>query len=266
MTSIHTTAVIDNTAQLGDSVTIGPYVVIEADVVIGDGCWLGAHCVIKRYTHLGQRNRIAEHAVIGGDPQDVSFRPCASRVSVGDDNCLREGVTIHRATTAEGVTRIGNGNYLMAYAHIAHDCTLGDHVTFANGATLAGHVQVGDRAFLSGYVAVHQFCRIGRYAMLSGLSGANKDCLPFVISAGIPARAHGLNIVGLRRGGFDNEQIRALKQAYTVLLRSGEPLQTALRRLQDSESSLVQELLAFVQSSQRGFAHHREMSSRTEGE
>jgi len=258
--------VIDKTVQFGDNVTVEPYVVIEADVVIGNDCWLGAHCVIKRYTRLGQRNRIAEHAVIGGEPQDVSFGPCESRVWVGDDNCLREGVTIHRATKAEGVTRIGNGNYLMAYAHIAHDCTLGDHVTFANGVTLAGHVQVGDRAFLSGYVVVHQFCRIGRYAMVSGLSGVNQDCLPFVISAGIPARPRGLNIVGLRRGGFDSEQIRALKHGYTVLLRSGEPLQKALRRLQDSESSLVQELLAFVQSSQRGFAHHREMRDRTGAE
>ncbi|MGH8612303.1 MAG: acyl-ACP--UDP-N-acetylglucosamine O-acyltransferase [Gammaproteobacteria bacterium] len=266
MNSVHPTAVIDKTAQLGDNVTIEPYVVIEADVVIGNDCWLGAHCVIKRYTRLGQRNRIAEHAVIGGEPQDVSFGPCESRVWVGNDNCLREGVTIHRATKAEGVTRIGNGNYLMAYAHIAHDCTLGDHVTFANGATLAGHVQVGDRAFLSGYVVVHQFCRIGRYAMVSGLSGIGQDCLPFVISAGIPARAHGLNIVGLRRGGVDSEQIRALKHAYTVLLRSGEPLQKALRRLQDSESSLVQELLAFVQCSHRGFAHHREMRDRTGAE
>ncbi|MGH6635557.1 MAG: acyl-ACP--UDP-N-acetylglucosamine O-acyltransferase [Gammaproteobacteria bacterium] len=266
MNSIHTTAVTDKTAQLGDNVTVGPYVVIEADVVLGNECWLGAHCVIKRYTRLGQRNRIAEHAVIGGEPQDVSFRPCESRVSVGDDNCLREGVTIHRARKAGGVTRIGNGNYLMAYAHIAHDCTLGDHVTFANGATLAGHVHVGDRAFLSGYVVVHQFCRIGRYAMISGLSGVSQDCLPFVISAGTPARSCGLNMVGLKRGGFDSEQIRALKHAYTVLLRSGEPLQKALRRLQDSESSLVQELLAFVQSSQRGFAHHRELPDRTEAE
>ncbi|MGH8578623.1 MAG: acyl-ACP--UDP-N-acetylglucosamine O-acyltransferase [Gammaproteobacteria bacterium] len=266
MNSIHATAVIDKTAQLGDNVTVGPYVVIEADVAIGNDCWLGAHCVIKRYTHLGQRNRIAEHAVIGGEPQDVSFRACESQVWMGDDNWAREGVTIHRATKAGGVTRIGNGNYLMAYAHIAHDCTLGDHVTFANGATLGGHVHVGDRAFLSGYVVVHQFCRIGKYAMVSGLSGVNQDCLPFVISAGIPARACGLNIVGLRRGGFDSDQIRALKHAYSVLLCSGDPLQEALRRLQDSGSCLVQELLAFVQSSHRGFAHHRKMPDRTEVE
>jgi len=262
LNSIHTTAVIDKTAQLGDNVTVEPYVVIEADVVIGNDCWLGAHCVIKGHTRLGQRNRIAEHAIIGGEPQDVSFRPCESQVWIGDDNCLREGVTIHRATKAGGATRIGNGNYLMAYAHIAHDCTLGNHVIFANGATLAGHVQVGDRAFLSGYVVVHQFCRIGKYAMITGLSAVRQDCLPFIVGAGNPAHARSLNIVGLRRGGFDSEQIRALKHAYTVLLRSGEPLQKALQRLQDSESSLVQELLAFVQSSQRGFAHHREMPDR----
>ncbi|MGH8658731.1 MAG: acyl-ACP--UDP-N-acetylglucosamine O-acyltransferase [Gammaproteobacteria bacterium] len=266
MNSIHSTAIIDKTAQLGDNVVLGPYAVIEADVAIGNDCSLGAHCVIKRYTRLGQRNRIAEHAIIGGEPQDVSFRPCESQVWVGDDNCLREGVTIHRATKAGGATRIGSGNYLMAYAHIAHDCTLGDHVTFANGATLGGHVQVGDCAFLSGYVVVHQFCRIGRDAMVSGLSGVNQDCLPFIVSAGIPARAHGLNIVGLRRGGVDSEEIRALKHAYTVLLRSGEPLQKALQRLQDSGSSLVQELLAFVQSSQRGFAHHQKMPDRTGAE
>ncbi|MGH8609617.1 MAG: acyl-ACP--UDP-N-acetylglucosamine O-acyltransferase [Gammaproteobacteria bacterium] len=266
MNSIHTTAVIDKAAQLGDNVAVAPYVVIEADVVVGNECWLGAHSVIKRYTRLGQRNRIAEHAIIGGEPQDVSFRPCESQVWIGDDNCLREGVTIQRATKAGGVTRIGNGNYLMAYTHIAHDCTLGNHVTFANGATLAGHVHVGDRAFLSGYVVVHQFCRIGKYAMVAGLSAVRQDCLPFIISAGFRARARGLNIVGLRRGGFDSEQIRALKHAYTVLLRSGEPLQKALQRLQDSESSLVQELLVFAQSSQRGFAHHREMSDRTGAE
>ncbi len=266
MNSIHPTAVIDKAAQLGDNIAVAPYVVIEADVVVEDDCYIGAHCVIKRHTRLGQRNRIAEHAIIGGEPQDVSFRPCESQVWIGDDNCLREGVTIHRATKAGGVTRIGNGNYLMAYAHIAHDCTLGNQVTFANGATLAGHVHVGDRAFLSGYVMVHQFCRIGKYAMVFALSAVGQDCLPFILSAGNPAHARSLNIVGLRRGGFDREQIRALKHAYTALLRSGEPFQKALQRLQDSESSLVQELLAFVQSSQRGFAHHREMPDRTGAE
>jgi len=266
LNSIHTTAIIDKAAQLGDNVAVAPYVVIEADVVVGDDCDIGAHCVIKRHTRLGQRNRIAEHTVIGGEPQDVSFRPRESQVWIGDDNCLREGVTIHRATKAGGVTRIGNENYLMAYAHIAHDCTLGNHVTFANGATLGGHVHVADRAFLSAYVVVHQFCRIGKYAMIAGLSAVRQDCLPFILSAGNPAHARSLNIVGLRRGGFDSEQIRALKRAYTVLLRSGEPLQKALQRLQDSESSLVQELAAFVQSSQRGFAHHREMPERTGAE
>lgn len=255
MSRIHSTAIIDPNACLDEDVEVGPYAVIEADTVIGSGCVIGAHAVVKRYTRMGKRNRVSEHATIGGEPQDVSFRPCKSYVTIGEDNILREGVTVHRATKPGKSTSIGDSNFLMAYAHIAHECVVKDHTVFANGSALAGYVQVGDHAFLSGYVSVHQFCRIGCYAMVSGLSGVNQDCLPFVISAGIPARALGINIVGLRRAGFSASTVKELKRAYQVLLRSGKPLETALSELADSKSAQVQQLVEFVQSSARGFAH-----------
>lgn len=257
--SIHPTAVVAGDARLGANIRIGPYAVIEEDVVIGDDCEIAAHAVIKRHTRIGARNRIAEHAVIGGDPQDFKFQPdCLSHTEIGDDNWLREGVTIHRGSREGSATRIGNGCFLMAYCHVAHDCQLGNRIVIANGTNLAGEVVVGDHANISGLVSVHQFCRIGRNAMVSQSSKINQNALPFCVTEGNPCHARGLNLVGLRRGGFGPEEIAALKAAYRLLYQR-VPLAEALETMARMQSLAVSELRAFIEISTgakgRGFAH-----------
>ncbi|MGH8672133.1 MAG: acyl-ACP--UDP-N-acetylglucosamine O-acyltransferase [Burkholderiales bacterium] len=257
MTHVDRTALVDSDARLGQDVEVGPYAVIEKDVEIGDGCRIAAHAVIKRYTCMGQRNRIHEHAVLGGEPQDFKFRPCTSHVDIGDDNIIREGVTLHRASKEGQSTTLGNDNFLMAYCHVAHDCTIGNRVIIANNALLSGHVTVYDRAFISGSVVIHQFCRVGTLAMLSGSAQMRQDGLPFVISDGVPGRARGVNVVGLERAGISQQHIREIRRAYRLLLMSGTPLKDALARLSESPLPEVKELIGFIQDSTRGFAHHR---------
>jgi UDP-N-acetylglucosamine acyltransferase len=260
--SVHPTAVVDPGARLGSDVTIGPYAVVEGNVVIGDRCEIRAHTTLKRFTTLGTDNVVHEGAVLGGEPQDLAFTGAQSRLVVGDRNRIREGVTIHRSTTPGGVTTVGSDCFLMANAHVAHDNRIGDHVTLANNVALAGHVDVGDRAFLGGYAGVHQFCRVGRLAMLGGLAKVVQDCLPFVITDGNPARAHGLNLVGLRRAGVAASDLRTLKEAYRLLLRAGLPLEAALERLATLHDPRVEEMIAFVKESKRGFAHAAPASPR----
>jgi UDP-N-acetylglucosamine acyltransferase len=251
---IHPLAAIASGARLGAGVRIGPFAVIEDDVEIGEGCEIAAHAVIKRYTRMGARNRVAEHAVLGGEPQDVKFKGHPSFVVIGSGNLIREGATIHRSSVEGGQTRIGDENFLMAYSHVAHDCQIGNQAVLANGALVAGFVSVGDRAFVSGNVAIHQFARIGRLAMVGGLARITQDCLPFMITEGSPARARGLNIVGLRRAGVPAQDVAALKKAL-ALLRSGLLLQEALAELDGSDSALVRELAQFIRESKRGFSH-----------
>ena len=251
----HPTAIIAADLQLGANLLVGPYAVIEEDVVLGDDCQIAAHAVIKRHTRMGARNRIAEHAVIGGDPQDFKFKPdCLSYTEIGDDNWLREGVTVHRGSREGSVTRLGNGCFLMAYSHVAHDCVVGNNVVMANTAGIAGEVVVQDRAFLSAAVTVHQFCRVGRNAMIGLSSKVVQDALPFCITDGNPGRARGLNLVGLRRNGFSKEEIQALKEAYR-LLYSRVPLEDALQQMRAMGSPAVSEVSAFISGSKRGFAH-----------
>ncbi|MBK9376035.1 MAG: acyl-ACP--UDP-N-acetylglucosamine O-acyltransferase [Holophagales bacterium] len=249
----HHMALVDPGAQLGTGLEIGPFAVVEAETAIGDGCELGAHSVVKRFTRMGARNRVHEGAILGGEPQDLGFGGGPSHLEIGDDNRIREGVTIHRATAPGGVTRVGSGCFLMAYSHVAHEDVIGDHVILANNVALAGHVRIDERAFLSGGVVVHQFCRVGRLAMVGGNTKVIKDCLPFVITDGVPARARGLNVVGLRRAGFAASQLRTLKEAYRLLLRSGLSLAEALERLTALGDPLADELGAFVRDSKRGF-------------
>jgi UDP-N-acetylglucosamine acyltransferase len=233
-------------------VVIGPYAIVEGGTVVGARTDLRARAVVKRHTTLGAENQVHEGAVLGGEPQDVSFQGGDSALVIGDRNRIREGVTVHRGS-AGGETRIGSDCFLMAYAHVAHDDRLGDGVVLANNVALAGHVHVGDRAFLSGGVVVHQFCRVGRLAMVGGNSKIVRDCLPFVITDGVPGRARGLNVVGLRRAGFTVAQVRALKHAYRILLRSALPLDTALATLDALGEPLADELAAFVRAGTRGF-------------
>ena len=211
--SIHPTAVVSPRAEIASDATIGPYVVIEDDVFIGEGCEIASHVVIKRFTTLGRRNQISEQAVVGGLPQDVKFKGEPSRLVIGDDNLIREGVTLHRASGEGAETRIGSRNFLMIGVHVAHNCQIGDDNIFANEVALAGHIWVEDHAFLSNNVGCHQFVRIGRYAMIGGKSKIVQDVLPFFTTDGNPARVRGLNSVGLRRGGFSVEDRRLLRRA-----------------------------------------------------
>jgi UDP-N-acetylglucosamine acyltransferase len=253
--NLHPTAVIAPDVKLGANVRVGPYAVIEEDVVLGDDCQIAAHAVIKHHTRMGARNRIAEHAVIGGDPQDFKFKAdCLSYTEIGDNNWLREGVTVHRGSRDGSVTRLGNDCFLMAYSHVAHDCMVGNNVVMANTAGIAGEVVVHDKAFISAAVTVHQFCRIGRNAMIGLSSKVVQDALPFCITDGNPGRARGLNIVGLRRNGFGKDEIAALKEAYRMLYARA-PLGQALAKMKDMQSPAVREVAAFIEDSKRGFAH-----------
>jgi UDP-N-acetylglucosamine acyltransferase len=229
--------------------------VVEDAVVVGEGTEIRAHAVLKRYTTLGRRNVVHEGAVLGGEPQDVAFTGEASRLVIGDRNRIREGVTIHRSTRPGGATVVGSDCFLMACAHVAHDDVLGDHVVLANNVALAGHVTVGERAFLSGGVVVHQFCRVGRLAMVGGNSKVVQDCLPFLITDGVPARARGVNVVGLRRAGFTSSQVRTLREAYRILLGAGLPVAEATARLRALGDPLADELAEFASTSPRGFHH-----------
>jgi UDP-N-acetylglucosamine acyltransferase len=250
---IHQTAVIDPQARLAPDVTIGPYAVIERDVEIGPACQIGAHVVIKSFTRLGSRNRVFEHAVLGGEPQDVKFRHEESYLQIGDDNLIREFCTLHRANGQGAATRVGSRNFLMVGAHIAHNCEVGDDNIFANGAALAGHITVEDHVFLSNNVGAHQFVRMGRYAMVGGKSKIVQDVLPFFTTDGNPPRVRGLNSIGLRRAGFSEETRSALKQAYRLLFRSGTSLVNALSELEQVGDNNVSHLVNFIRGSKRGF-------------
>lgn len=254
---LHPTAVVAPGARLGAGVRLGPYAVIEEDTSIGERCEIRAHATVKRYTRLGADNVVHEGAVLGGEPQDLSFQGDVSELRIGAGNRIREGVTIHRGGEAGSATVVGSECFLMANAHVAHDDVLGDRVILANNVALAGRVTIGERAFLSGGVVVHQFCRIGRIAMIGGNSKVVQDCLPFVITDGAPARARGLNLVGLRRAGFRATEVRPLQEAYRVLLRSNLRLEEALEKLAALQDPSVDELAAFVRASRRGFAHDR---------
>ena len=255
--SVHATAIVSPDARLGRDVSIGPCAVVEDRTVVGDGCEIRAHAVVKRHTTLGAGNRVHEGAVLGGEPQDLSFRERETGLVIGDRNVIREGVTIHRSTKAGGTTVVGSDCFLMAYVHVAHDNRIGDRVILANNVMLAGHVELGERAFLGGGAGVHQFCRVGRLAMVGGNAKVVQDCLPFVITDGHPARARGLNVVGLRRAGVTAPHLRALQEAYRLLVRSGLGLEPALERMLLLQDPLADEMVAFVRGSKRGFAHAR---------
>jgi UDP-N-acetylglucosamine acyltransferase len=252
---IHPTAVITPGAKLGAGVSVGPYAVIEADTEIGEGSDIRANVVIKRFTTLGPANTVHEGAVLGGEPQDLGFVDCRSFLRIGANNRIREGVTMHRGTRPQSETTVGSNCFIMANAHVAHNCTLGDDVIIANNVALAGYVDIEDRVFISGGVVVHQFCRIGRLAMIGGNSKIVQDCLPFVITDGVPGRAHGLNVVGLRRAGFKSGDLANLKEAYRLLLRSGLALEEAIASLENMNDPIVSHLIDFVRKSTRGFCH-----------
>ena len=229
---IHPTAIVDSSAHLADDVEVGPFSVIGPDVEIGAGSVVGPHVVVKGPTRLGERNRIFQFASVGEDCQDKKYAGEPTRLEVGDDNVIREGVTLHRGTVQDrGVTTIGSRNLFMAYAHVGHDCVIGDDCILANQATLGGHVTLGDHAILGGLTAVHQFCHVGTHAMCGGGSIITKDIPAYLMVNGNPAQAHGLNLVGLKRRGFSREALKALSEAYKVVYRQGQTLDQALQTL-----------------------------------
>ena len=221
MTQIHASAIVSPRAELASDVEIGPYAVIGAEVEIGPGSSVGSHAVVEGPTRMGADNAIHSHAVIGRDPQDRKFRPGeASRLEIGDGNTIREFVTINRGTgEGGGVTRVGNGCWLMASVHVAHDCTLGNDVVMANFASLAGHVQVGDHVTMAGFSGAHQFCRIGDYSFIGIYAGITRDVPPYVLVAGQPPKPRGVNVIGLRRHGFSADQRAHIERAYRTLYR-----------------------------------------------
>jgi UDP-N-acetylglucosamine acyltransferase len=232
---------------------IHPTAIIEDNVEIGPDCEIGAYAVIKQFTRIGARNRIFEHAVIGGEPQDVKFKGETSFLEIGDDNIIREFCTFHRANGSGETTRIGSRNFFMVGVHVAHNCIIGDDNIFANEVALAGHITIEDHVFLSNGVGAHQFVRMGRYAMIGGKSKIVQDVLPFFITDGNPPRVRGVNSVGLRRAGFNQDERRALKDAYRILFRSTLPLQNALLTLDDLDDEHVGHLVKFIRDSRRGF-------------
>ena len=254
---IHPTAIISPHAALGSECRIGPYAVIEDDVQIGDGCEIGAHVVVKRFTKLGLRNRVFEHAVLGGEPQDVKFKGERSFLEIGNDNLIREFCTLHRASGEGETTHVGSRNFLMVGVHVAHNCVIGDDNIFANGAALAGHIVVEDHVFLSNNVGAHQFVRMGRYAMVGGKSKIVQDVLPFLTTDGNPPRVRGLNSIGLRRAGFPESSRRELKNAYRLLFRSKMPLKDRLAELERVDDENVAHLVKFIRESKRGITGDR---------
>lgn len=254
MSLIHPTALIDPGAQLADDVEVGPYSIIGADVSIGAGSVIGPHVVIRGSTSMGQRNRIFQFASVGEDCQDKKYKGEPTRLEIGDDNVIREGVTLHRGTVQDqGITRIGSRNLFMAYSHVAHDCSVGNDCILANQATLAGHVHVDDFAILGGMVAVHQFSRVGAHAMCGGGSIILKDIPAYVMVSGHPAETHGINYEGLKRRGFSREAMQALRHAYKVVFRQGLNLQDAIAELeQETQLPEVEVFLNSIKHSARG--------------
>lgn len=264
--SIHPTAVISPRSEIASNARIGPYVVIEDDVVIGEECEIASHVVIKQFTKLGRANRVFEHAVLGGLPQDVKFKGESSRLVIGDDNLIRERATLHRASGEGQATLIGSRNFLMIGVHIAHNCVIGDDNVFANEVALAGHITVEDHVFLSNDVGAHQFVRMGRYAMVGGKSKIVQDVLPFFVTDGNPSRVRALNSVGLRRAGFSTEARHALKNAYRILFRKGLALEEALLELAALNDSDVDHLINFIRGSRRGFSRAERIDSPSDQE
>jgi UDP-N-acetylglucosamine acyltransferase len=259
MARIHATAIVEPQAELAEDVNIGPYAIVGPKVKIGAGTTVGAHAVIAGRTTIGRRNRIFSHAALGGEPQDKKYRGEDTELVIGDDNTIREFCTFNTGTAqGGGVTRVGSDNWVMAYAHVAHDVILGDHCILANNASLAGHAVVGDWVILGGMTGVHQFVRIGSHAMTGGASLLLQDLPPFVICQGNPATPHGLNSEGLKRRGFAPEAVTLLRRAYKSIYREGltaAEAMTAIGRLADDNAehrAHLDLLRGFVQDSTRG--------------
>ena len=255
MTKIHETALVDRRAEIDSDVEIGPYSLVGKHVRIGKGCRVKSHVVIEGRTTLGEGNVIFQFATVGSVPQDLKYKGEPSELIIGDRNTIREFVSLNPGTTGGGmVTRVGDGNLLMMYCHIAHDCILGSHNIIANGATLGGHVVIEDYVIVGGLVGIHQFTKIGRGAILGAGSMVSKDVPPYCNATGDRARLHGLNLEGLKRRGFEREKVEALKKAYRIVFRSKLTTGAAIAKIRRELSGYAeaQQLVTFIENSQRG--------------
>ncbi len=256
--AIHPSASIDPTSHIDPSVSIGPYTIIGPHVTIGKDCIIGPHVVIDRWTRIGERNRIFQFASLGGACQDLKYNDEETWLEIGDDNIIRESCTLHRGTTQDNaLTTIGNSNLFMVNTHIAHDCVIGSHCVFANNVSLAGHVKVDDFVIIGGQTAIHQFCQIGSYAMIGGVSSVYKDVVAYVMAQGNPCAVHGINAEGMRRRGASPAAIAAIKQAFKIVFREGLTKVEAIDQLTTELLPLHHEtrlMIDSLQSSKRGVA------------
>jgi len=256
--SIHPTAIIDRSAEIGSKVIVGPYCVVGADVRIGDGTDLGPYVVIQSGTRIGELCRFCGHTAVGTDPQDLKYKGEPTRLQIGNRSVFREFVTISRGTPhGGGMTLIGDDDLFMAYSHVGHDAQVGNHVIFANAATLAGHVAVADHAQIGAFSAVHQFCRVGPHAFIGGFSVVTRDALPYIKTVGnrSDAKIYGINTIGLQRKGVPAGSIEELKQLYRILFRSQLNTRDALAKARERKSTVpeVDTLIRFIETSKRGF-------------
>ena len=252
-------SIIYPNVTIGSNVTIGPWTLIKENTIIGDNTEIGSHVVIDRNTVLGKQNKIYPYASVGSNPQHLSYKDEETCLEIGNNNTIREFVTINRGTNeGSSVTRIGDSNYLMAYAHVAHDCIVGNNIIFANTASIAGHVCVGDYAILGAFSGVHQFCRVGAYCFLGRATKVYQDILPYMLVTGNPGVPSGLNTVGLRRHGFNGKTMRSLKQAFRLIYRGKLKLEDILFELKNLEKITpeINLLLSMIHTSSRGFARH----------
>jgi len=254
MTQIHASAVVDGSAILGEGCDVGPFCYIGPHVELGDGCKLHPHVTISGPTRAGIGNEFYPYCSIGQRSQDLKYAGEPTRLEIGDGNSFREFCTVNRGTTPDTMTKIGSHGNFLAYAHVAHDCTVGDHVIFSNNGTLAGHVIVEDYAILGGLAGVHQFCRIGRHAIVGGCTKIVQDVPPYMIADGNPSEVRGINQIGMERRGFLPEDTRALREAYRLLYRSKMNVKQAAEKITSdlAPREVLAHLLAFIETSQRG--------------
>ena len=253
---IHETAVVHPTAEVADSVAIGPYSIIGEHVKIGEGTQISSHVVIDKWTHIGKGCQIYPYASLGAAPQHLKYNGEETYVEVGDNNIIREYVTIHRGTSfGNGKTILGDENFIMAYAHVAHDCTVGNRVVIASYVALGGHVEIGDHAIIGGIVAIHQFVRIGTYAFVGGATALTRDIPPYITASGMKVKFYGINVVNLQRSNVPEEVIRGLRKAYKVLFRSHLTMEEAIKKVhEDPVYALpeVKHMMDFIQGTKRG--------------
>jgi len=251
---IHSSAIVDPEAKLGRGTVVGPYCIIGPHVSLGENCWLQHHVTLAGPMRAGEGNKFFAYCSIGQQTQDLKYEGEPTYLEIGNKNTFREFVTVNRSTSSQGKTRIGNGGNFLAYSHIGHDCTVGDEVVFSNNGTLAGHVQVGDHAVMGGLTAVHQFCRIGRYAITGGCSKIVQDVPPFMIADGNPAEIRGVNLVGLERSEFPAESVKAIKESFRIIYRSKLNTRQAIEAVRKELSPLdeINQIVEFIEQSERG--------------